>query len=99
MKKIFGVLVVAAIAATTFFNANNINSASSDSTLGSLLTMNTANAENGNEEYYAKVVDCTFVEPDGTGGYHFYSGQELECGGGFDTCTAIPCAKDVVINH
>lgn len=45
MKKIIGVLGVAMIAATMFFNANNVNNFSLDSSLTSLLTMNAANAE------------------------------------------------------
>jgi hypothetical protein len=44
MKKIIGILGVAVIAATMFFTTDVVNSTGKDITLGSLITMNTANA-------------------------------------------------------
>jgi hypothetical protein len=60
MKKIIGVLGVAVIAATMFFNTNGVNSSSSDSSLAGLLAMNTANAEYGSGEK----CKCTNVQSD-----------------------------------
>lgn len=45
MKKIIGILGVAVIAATMFFNTNNLCSSSPDLSLVNLIKMNTANAE------------------------------------------------------
>lgn len=47
MKKVIGILGVAVIAATMFFSANGVNSSASDSSLASLMNMNSANAEGG----------------------------------------------------
>ncbi|MRX70066.1 hypothetical protein SAMN06265349_10797 [Flavobacterium resistens] len=54
MKKIIGILGVTVIVATMFFNANNLNDSSSDSSLASLIALNTANAESG----IAYLQDC-----------------------------------------
>jgi hypothetical protein len=45
MKKIIGILGVAVIAATLFFSTDVVNSTNTDTTLGSLIVMNTANAD------------------------------------------------------
>lgn len=45
MKKIIGVLGITVIAMAMFFNTNVINSSNRDSNLVSLISMNTANAE------------------------------------------------------
>lgn len=45
MKKIIGVLGVAVIAATMFFNTNNVSGSSSDIGLASLMNMNVAYAD------------------------------------------------------
>jgi hypothetical protein len=47
MKKTIGVLGVAVIAVTMFFSANVENGSTSDTSLASLLGMNSANAEDG----------------------------------------------------
>lgn len=70
-----------------------------DMSLGSLITMNTANAQSeGGGNYFSSVDDCTFVEMDPSGWWHFYSGQELRCNAGLESCIVIPCAKDIEVN-
>ena len=45
MKKIIGILGIAVIAAAMFFSTNNVNGSSSDTSLASLMSLNSANAE------------------------------------------------------
>lgn len=66
MKKLIGILGVAVIAATMFFSANSVSDNTTDASLASLITMNTANAEdteppvkcdNGTASYYITYYD------------------------------------------
>lgn len=70
MKKIIGIVGVAVIAATLFFTTDLVNNTSEDTTLASLITMNTANAE---DPYLIVGIGkpvpqkCTFEVEDPTG--------------------------------
>ena len=47
MKKIIGILGVAVFSMAMFFNVNTLNSSAGDLDLASLISLNTANAEDG----------------------------------------------------
>lgn len=74
MKKLIGIIGTAVIAMAMLFSANSINSSNGDLDLASLLSVNTANAEEG----------CN----DATCNYYCYSGNVciLICAGVTDIC-------------
>ena len=63
MKKIIGILGVAMIAATMFFNANALSGSTTDTSLSSLMTLNKAHADNEITDWWnSKIYKCELEE-------------------------------------
>lgn len=74
MKKIIGILGIAVIAVAMFFSVNKLRNSSADSSLDNLISMNKANAEEGDI-----CITCGYVSTDVciTINYHQYIGYRM----------------------
>lgn len=89
MKKIIGILGIAVIAATMFFNTNGVSSSTTDLRLASLLSINTANAEVDPNGEVEDEKDCKYTISVGCCGFQYTTemdGTKTECVAGAGKC-------------
>lgn len=90
MKKIFGILGVAIIAATMFFSANNLDGSNLDISLAGLMNINVAHSEDGVNTaiYWEEENDCMIPNPNGT----YRLGTYISCPAGKEDCNPKECS-------
>lgn len=81
MKKLIGILGIAVVASAMFLSTNAVNSSTEDTSISSLIALNTANAEtawgcryNGSWYDYCGYIGTNVIRcaPSSSGGCYFY---------------------------